>query len=774
MSTLESSYNTVSSKFVECMHITPTRAQYHSADITGSTKIIGVDINKAYSSELAKIKKFICIDASDEVQVCSDDFWKNHDICDTTLYYVECEEGTPLLAGSGVFIHELVQKAMEDKLITQSNIKYCLNCSKSNDANGNISNAVHYMFDKTDPALSKLPVNSFIGNLRRTSQKYQTIQYSTNIKDAQATSYSTPMHKAITNSCIYKTMIREDGKILYKIVTDYKSIKPTNMLPIHAQITQMARLSVYNLANDLSKFKKPDKEYQCANLIPTTVKINTDCVQIRIGRCDTDYENSVDRYILGRSQILGGVKREAVSMAAFGENSMKMSQFGHTKLSIKFTYEPTKLEVLELPFKRLECEDRECTKFISWLIQYQYMLIEGFAGVGKSEILKEMTKSGNLFGILPSKILICAPTHAACNKIGGVTLNKAFGVDISGKCNYKINFLNYEMLLCDEISMAQSEYYKKIMFAKIQNPNLRIYCFGDYTQLPPVKEEHIRPKKLQLVADIFKTTVFLKEIFRTDEVELTKLHRHMHDQVEYSQDNPSTEIAIKPSKIYQTVNNTINSINYDIDVNIVSTNNVRKKINSMYMYHNSKKHTNTLKLPQAKELRTEVKIDETNPADANDSKVYWQDMVLFEGMPIISSNKQEAKKYSSCDILTKYDIQTNTVFRIKKINITDGPKSATIDIVQLKGFEHETGDILTIQPDDSFPYIFQPAYGITVHKAQGDTLDKPYCIFQLHKMCVISNSTGCNTAITRATHIHNIYLASPELNQKILASIYGT
>ena len=45
-------------------------------------------------------------------------------------------------------------------------------------------------------------------------------------------------------------------------------------------------------------------------------------------------------------------------------------------------------------------------------------------------------------------------------------------------------------------------------------------------------------------------------------------------------------------------------------------------------------------------------------------------------------------------------------------------------------FYLKTADDVTIKIDIKFTNHFKPLYGITVHKAQGMTIDKPYSIYE--------------------------------------------
>ena len=58
-------------------------------------------------------------------------------------------------------------------------------------------------------------------------------------------------------------------------------------------------------------------------------------------------------------------------------------------------------------------------------------------------------------------------TNIAANNIEGVTLHNGFGVDISENCSYKVDFLNYDMIIIDEISMINCFFYTLLQNARL-------------------------------------------------------------------------------------------------------------------------------------------------------------------------------------------------------------------------------------------------------------------------------------------------------------------
>ena len=107
-----------------------------------------------------------------------------------------------------------------------------------------------------------------------------------------------------------------------------------------------------------------------------------------------------------------------------------------------------------------------------------------------------------------------------------------------------------------------------------------------------------------------------------------------------------------------------------------------------------------------------------------------QDVRLCTGMPVI------ARKNSK--ILHIYN---NETFKIKEIKRKEGDKGEIT--VEDEGREHTV-------PINEFTRIFNVAYCITVHRAQGQTIDEPYTIHEFNqyderlKYVALSRATDIN------------------------------
>lgn len=142
------------------------------------------------------------------------------------------------------------------------------------------------------------------------------------------------------------------------------------------------------------------------------------------------------------------------------------------------------------------------------------LFLTGRGGSGKSEIIKKIAQEAMLIG---RRTLLLAPTNAAAKNIGGVTIHKAFGLNLEineeatvesdvykvmlskDKLYQKFEKLNIkptDIVVIDEISMGGKLLAKVIgalrTYEKEVNSGLStLLLVGDPEQLPPVKDSAV-------------------------------------------------------------------------------------------------------------------------------------------------------------------------------------------------------------------------------------------------------------------------------------------
>lgn len=134
------------------------------------------------------------------------------------------------------------------------------------------------------------------------------------------------------------------------------------------------------------------------------------------------------------------------------------------------------------------------------------ILLVGGAGTGKSYILRQYAENH-------PNVILCAPTGIAAVNIGGATMHSVFGIPrdsigarISKKQDNAVRILAAaDAVLIDEISMCRSDVFSFAMRVlkkaeKRKGSRIRVIAAGDFAQLPPVvtAEDAKRMKKAGL------------------------------------------------------------------------------------------------------------------------------------------------------------------------------------------------------------------------------------------------------------------------------------
>ena len=323
-------------------------------------------------------------------------------------------------------------------------------------------------------------------------------------------------------------------------------------------------------------------------------------------------------------------------------------------------------------------------------------IVHGCPGVGKSHftrLLQEELKARD------KQFVSLAPTNKAALIINGTTLNK---FKIKVKTTKKMDSLNLDYIIVDEISMMREEYYALLRTIKKCKPDLKFILVGDYNQLDPVKDR---------IEYDYKNSNILYELSDGNKLILTKCRRADDELFNMLQfDNI-------PNIKYDDF--THNPCKY----NVCYTNETRMNVNEALMQKFKNKNS--------------IKIDK-NKADPNS-----QNVILTEGMPLIGSKNNANFKVINNEQYTLYKI--NKTLQIRE-------KSAQEEAKKTK--KAYSGKEIYVSPQ-MFQRLFYPAYCITTHKMQGETIKTPYSIHEFEMMDQKLKYVALTRATTK-THINLI------------------
>jgi hypothetical protein len=141
--------------------------------------------------------------------------------------------------------------------------------------------------------------------------------------------------------------------------------------------------------------------------------------------------------------------------------------------------------------------------------------------------------------------------------------------------------------------------------------------------------------------------------------------------------------------------------------------------------------------------------------ESDDTNKYLQSFTLATGQRLIKINHDITTKYSKilkgCQETCKEcaNISNGSLFVVK--SLCDGVAT----LVYLNDFTPTEREI-TVDVNEGFGYIFQPAYALTIYKGQGCNIPYPHTIWEIDK--VLDDRRYVYTSITRATRFEDIYI----------------
>lgn len=469
----------------------------------------------------------------------------------------------------------------------------------------------------------------------------------------------------------------EQNTLFYQIETKFSKELHKNDLPIYNQILENEYVKMYELHKQVQLIHK----------------------RARLISCRTD-ELTYSSFMINK------IKQELSNLYSTDHGGYKE---GNVRI------------VKEMPFDWVANKEIVNIKFNNWNIitedmfdgfddiakavidKNTSMLINGFAGTGKTTLLRdylipELDKKGLKYERL-------APTNMASCQLKGSTIHKFLAIDeelnVCQKYIKKLVSLDY--VIVDEISMVNSDILGLFQLCKQNSTKTKFIFVGDFRQLPPVGEE----------TKDFEHSYIMRWLCDNNKLELN---------VNKRSDSVMTDLSLK---VFDT--GVVNKEDYgqfdrwDTDIHLTFSNKTRRYINQMLM--------------QKYKTDNSVVIQATDE-DYYENK-YCQDVILSVGTPVMA-----------CHNLKKYNIYNNKFYTV------DSFKDEWINL------KDEDGEILPWTAQ-TFNKMFVVCYGMTCHKSQGRTIREKFAIWDSHVVNKVSNRFAKRwlyTAITRTTDKNNILI----------------
>lgn len=359
------------------------------------------------------------------------------------------------------------------------------------------------------------------------------------------------------------------------------------------------------------------------------------------------------------------------------------------------------------------------------IAQKRNVFLTASAGNGKSFFLDHLCKS------LVDKITVTATTGIAALNVGGATLHSTLGLGL-GKASvktlvqkltsYKLDFLNnIDILAIDEVSMLSGELLDKcnefLKLARMDNRpfgGIQVILIGDFCQLPPVDENNQT-----------KDFCFFSNAWKELNLACFELKHNFRQQ-----DDPKYSDILKKLRKGELTEDGYNLImSRTVD-------NPPEDVPRLYATNNEVREYNRKKLDELGYEIREFRAEYTTPIDKiRTNESFFNSLVekmkkssinedilnLCEGARVMLTRNQDLEKglvngslgyiQTFCDdgsILVNFDNGEDRYIKVADNDMHDGE-----------------GKVILTQKQ----YPLKLAFSCSIHKSQGQTLDKVFIDF---------------------------------------------
>jgi len=660
---LKSTFNKKTLEFCNLTHSLATTKQFN--EVKDINNCIQYDINKQYSSILENADmSWLVVSNKDDV--------KKYDGCqifDNALYYVEPSRFNPLIYSYGVYYGKLVRVALEDKLITKSEIKYYLSCNieKSKAFPEFVKKAYEDYEDK-----GKNVVNHYVGTLGRRSKTIGKLVFGENLQ----TMYNNYFLKEEIEFAYKYGEYEIDGETRKLFLTSsVREIDNNNSLfMIRNQVIQYGNLQSYELSKKVGG---------------KLIKIATDSVLM---------ENPVN--VLELSDKRGGLKLEKPKQLRRIDSEI------HTDKEYK--HEDIELEVIniddEYNFEELYSKTENKSFFLT-----------GQGGTGKSVVSNKYIERLESKG---KNIRKCAPTHIAGKSISGITCHKSFGYDIIKKTHMS-DYSSVDYIIIDEISMCDAIFYDEMNYIKKNHPSIRFICFGDFNQLPPVNHKGKPYLYYTMFKHIFENIITFKINKRCGE-EGQKMFKLIEEILDENRIESNHHFIMRKFK----------QAEYLDKLHLCYTNKERREINSICMNQFKSEDAIFLEYTPKEEYEYDVDNDTLSlVSDNDDEKIdYSQSIYLYKGLPLRcrKTYAKTKKEINNKNIVNGDQFIVESFTDKECVIVKDNSRFPNYN-------PNEEPEKYTIKYTDNFLKYYNPNYAMTIHSSQCQSFNEPYTIHEIHK-----------------------------------------
>lgn len=372
-------------------------------------------------------------------------------------------------------------------------------------------------------------------------------------------------------------------------------------------------------------------------------------------------------------------------------------------------------------------EDSEYLNLITDMIKRgENLFITGYAGTGKSYILNKLKKK--------FKIDVTSTTGLAAVNVQGQTIHSWAGVGICNKpidevvekilkrASLKKQILNCEILAIDEISMLDAstfdyidEVLKRLKDSEKPFGGIQVLLFGDFFQLPPVDKERGFCFDSRCWHDLDLKTVFLEKIYRqNDEQFINSLNNLRLNRLTQS----DAKLFYDRQVDYDTSDSDI--------LHIFSTNKEADNYNNYKFKSIDSRLYKFVSADKIHRKKSSIDFDKNNLNE----KLSKFDVMTWEAFDKCCKAPQVLELKNGCKVMLLKNLNqkkglingsTGTVLELDEESILVEFDNGVKESIPKHMFEaYRDGDLVVSR--EQFP--LRLAYGITIHKSQGMTLEK--------------------------------------------------
>jgi hypothetical protein len=704
-----------------------------------------IDIRRCYASVCLKYDFFIVDSYSYPIEVSDLDF----EVEDFKIgfYYIESDN---IFNFTNKFYHyQLVAKLLEGGYIKKSDIKYYLEGRNIDGNRKYLDYCVNRVYGlNTEDCIKKDLVNIMIGKLAtRCENKISKTIISTK---EYFTNFYENIHKNLGRECkVFRFELGDTDETeiqnLYFINHTQKTANISTNIITQRQIIDLGNLRVIELYEDIIN-----------KIGGIPYSINTDCVYYYISK-DVSEEFIREKMNIPSPNLpiqIGAYRIESVN-GIFDRINTKR---------IDYKFEPREKNIVKYPNEYLNYED---------VLKYDRCHISGFAGSGKSFVIKKMKEDPRC-----SKYVFMCFTNTASNNIDGKTIHNTFKVNPITNIStllthYDPEKLEWDGIVIDEINQMPIHLFNHLIGLLMARPDIKLYTFGDIHQEMPVDLGTDEWEKSNFSEYSILNSVMFNELIYGNYVELTKQCRSdekfANACIKYHNDMEAraTNLILDEDQGFLTLSlcdilkdkgivemtdtfckEYFNDLKSPISVGT-------DDISSIILNQNCAKINITKTNKTAILINYHLNMKMVKEAKSRGEKtIYLKSKLLnfhlYKGLPVISAETNKQENYVKNMLLTviSYDEK-----KVELQNRSQGLQSNSISL-----------------PIDNFKDNFTPAYAFTTFKAEGMTIDENYTIWEFNRM----GWKKRYTAMTRATDSRNINIVNVILKKGEYNSLEGT